>query len=81
MCWVRQDWCRQPGDDDDKNSGNDDYGEHNDNEYEDDDDPDDDVSGQARMEQASRDRPSNSNGPWRRPVFLRSVRWLEHLPL
>ena len=81
MCWVRQDWCRQPGDDDDDNSGDDDYGKHNDHDDEDDDDPDDDVSGQARMEQATQDRPSSSNGPWRRPVFLRSVGWLEHLPL
>ena len=68
MCWVRQDWCRQPGDDDDENFGDCDRdGDQDGNQ----DDQDDEVLGQARMGQGTWGHLSSTSGPWRRPVFLR----------
>ena len=66
MCWVRQDSCRQPGDDDDDNSGGDHGGvgdhDNEDNDYGDDDeDGDDGVFGQARVEQETQHLASSSN--------------------
>ena len=69
MCWVRQDWCRQPGDDHDENSGDRDCDQ--DDQGGDHDDQDDEVLGQARMEQGTWGQLSSTSGPWRRPVFLR----------
>ena len=70
MCWVRQDWCRQPGDDDDENSGDRDCDQDGD-QGDDHDDQGDEVLGQARMEQGTWGHLSSTSGPWRPPVFLR----------
>ena len=72
---VRQDSCRQPGDDDD-DSGDDDGDDHGDHDNDDNDDEVDDVLGQqARVEQATQNLASSSSGPLRQPVFLRSASW------
>ena len=70
MCWIRQDWCRQPSDDNDDTSGNHD-GDQDDDYVHDHDDQDDENLGQARGERATLGHLSSISGPWRRPVFLR----------